>query len=88
MPLIDPTGRYVVATLYHFTDRRNLKLIRELGGIYSLSRLNEMGVRIPAPGGNQWSHDADVAKGLDQRTPLLQGYAPNGIPSSRRRSHN
>jgi len=66
MPLIDPTGRYVVATLYHFTDRRNLKLIRELGGIYSLSRLSEMGVKIPAPGGNQWSHDADVAKGLDQ----------------------
>jgi ssDNA thymidine ADP-ribosyltransferase DarT-like protein len=55
-----------IPTLYHFTDRRNLPSIRELGGLYSLARLNEMGVTIAAPGGNQWSHEADEGRGLDR----------------------
>lgn len=54
-----------VPMLYHFTDRRNLASIRELGGLYSLSKLNEMPVQIPAPGGNDWSHEADARKSLD-----------------------
>ena len=54
-----------IPMLYHFTDRRNLASIRELGGLYSLVKLNEMGVQIAAPGGNDWSHDADACKGLD-----------------------
>ena len=59
----DPLLR--ITTLYHFTDRRNLALIRELGGLYPLATLIEMGVEIPAPGGNQWSRDADAIKGME-----------------------
>ena len=55
-----------IPTLYHFIDRRNLPSIRELGGLYSLARLNEMGAIIAAPGGNQWSHEADECRGLDR----------------------
>ncbi len=55
-----------IPKLYHFTDRRNLASIRELGGLYSLVKLNEMGVQIAAPGGNDWSHEADACKGLDR----------------------
>ena len=32
--------------LYHFTDVRNLPLIREYGGLWSLEKLEEMGVEI------------------------------------------
>jgi hypothetical protein len=39
-------------------------MIRELGGLYSLEQLEQRGVNIPAPGGNDWSHDADRMKGL------------------------
>jgi hypothetical protein len=63
-PEQDPFVRYAVTSFYHFTDRRNLSLIRKLGGLYSLARLREMAVVIPAPGGNDWSHDADTARGL------------------------
>ena len=41
-----------IPMLYHFTDRRNLASIREVGGLYSLVKLKEMGVQIAAPGGN------------------------------------
>jgi hypothetical protein len=34
-----------------------------------------MGVEIPAPGGNDWSHDADKMKGLDQFVHLC--FRPN-----------
>jgi hypothetical protein len=66
MPKNDPFVRFAVTALYHFTDRRNLKSIRKLGGLFSLAKLEEMGVEIPAPGGNDWSHEADVRKGLDE----------------------
>jgi hypothetical protein len=51
--------------LYHFTDRRNLDSIRQLGGLYPYSVLVHKGVAISAPGGNDWSHDADAMKGVD-----------------------
>ncbi|UES46800.1 DarT ssDNA thymidine ADP-ribosyltransferase family protein [Roseibium aggregatum] len=54
-----------VPLLYHFTDRRNLPIIKEMGGLYPLSQLNEKKVKVPAPGGNEWSHDADAIKGMD-----------------------
>ena len=60
----DPLLR--IPVLYHFTDRRNLLLIRQLGGLYPLATLNEMGVQVPAPGGNQWSRDADDIRGMDR----------------------
>lgn len=53
-----------IPRLFHFTDRRNLDSIRALGGLYSLSELVEREVEIPAPGGNQWSRDADNLKGM------------------------
>jgi hypothetical protein len=39
-------------------------MIRDLGGLYSLEQLEEMGLEIPAPGGNDWSRDADRRKDL------------------------
>jgi hypothetical protein len=59
----DPLKR--IACLYHFTDRRNVPLIRERGGLYPMSELRRRKVEVPAPGGNQWSRDADVGKGMD-----------------------
>ena len=67
--------RYAVTSFYHFTDRRNAASIRERGGLYSLAALREMGVEIPAPGGNDWSHDADGMKGLDRYVHLC--FRPN-----------
>lgn len=61
---LDPLSR--IPRLYHFTDRRNLPLIRQLGGIYSMSALRNAGHAVVAPGGNQWSHDADRRLGLDE----------------------
>ena len=53
-----------IPRLYHFTDRRNLPLIRELGGLHPVAELVKRGVNIPAPGGNEWSRDADALKGM------------------------
>jgi hypothetical protein len=55
-----------IPRLFHFTDRRNLPLIRELGGLYPLAELSKRGIKIPAPGGNEWSRDADALKGMGQ----------------------
>ena len=41
-----------IPVLYHFTDRWNLTLIRQLGGLYPLSELRKKGIEVPAPGGN------------------------------------
>ncbi len=54
-----------VPLLYHFTDRRNLPIIKEMGGLYPLSQLDQKKVKVPAPGGNEWSRDADALKGMD-----------------------
>jgi hypothetical protein len=54
-----------ITTLYHFTDRRNIPMIRRLGGLFPLAQLRKAGHKVPHPGGNQWSHDADAMKGLD-----------------------
>lgn len=64
-----------VHTLYHFTDRRNLGMIRELGGLYPWASLQEMGIEVPAAGGNEWSRDADSFKGMDQYVHLC--FRPN-----------
>jgi hypothetical protein len=75
MPMQDPFVQYAVTSLYHFTDRRNAASIRERGGLHSLAALREMGVTIPVPGGNEWSHDADAMKGLDRYVHLC--FRPN-----------
>jgi ssDNA thymidine ADP-ribosyltransferase, DarT len=64
MVQIDDLNR--IPLLYHFTDRRNVPLIKKMGGLFPLSELLQKQVAIPAPGGNQWSHEADVLKGMDK----------------------
>jgi hypothetical protein len=51
--------------VWHFTDRSNLELIKE-HGLLSLAELERRGVLIPAPGGNEWSHDADKTRNLHE----------------------
>ena len=48
--MAEPDPLQQIAALYHFTDRRNLPLIRKLGGLYPLVKLRERGVEVPAPG--------------------------------------
>ncbi|MCX6592693.1 MAG: DarT ssDNA thymidine ADP-ribosyltransferase family protein [Acidobacteria bacterium] len=62
MPEIDPLRR--IPHLYHFTDRRNLQLIRDLGGLYPLAELEERNVAIPAPGSDEGSRFVDRQRDL------------------------
>jgi hypothetical protein len=64
MATVDPLKR--ITALYHFTDRRNLPLIKELGGLYPVATLREKNIEVPAPGGNVWSQEADGMKGMDR----------------------
>src|SRR6266436_1988676 len=50
---------------YHFTDERNISSIREAGGVLSRRELQKRKIQVAAPGGNQWSRDADDLVGLD-----------------------
>lgn len=59
----DPLKR--ITLLYHFTDRRNLPSIREHGGLYPMTKLKKKNIKVIAPGGNEWSQDADGMKGMD-----------------------
>jgi hypothetical protein len=53
-----------IKALYHFTDRRNLPLIKKHGGLLSRQTLEANGIEVPAPGGNDWSQDADDRFGV------------------------
>lgn len=53
-----------IYTLYHFTDRSNLKSIKKHKGLYSWHHCATNGISIPVPGGNQLSRDLDTRKGL------------------------
>ena len=64
MAVIDPLKR--ITLLYHFTDRRNLPFIRQHGGLYPMAELRKMKIEVPAPGGNEWSREADGMKGMDE----------------------
>lgn len=55
--------KFGITCFYHFTDTRNLASIRAHGGLLPWSHLKG---KVPAPGGNDWSHDADALKGQDQ----------------------
>lgn len=54
--------KHSITCLYHFTDIRNLQSIRDSGGLFPWARIKN---QVPAPGGNDWSHDADEKKGHD-----------------------
>jgi hypothetical protein len=61
----DPLNQ--IKWLYHFTDSRNVPLIRKVGGLYSRARLQQMAeVDAFYPGGNEWSLEADEACGMNQ----------------------
>ena len=64
--LIDILRKYNIKTIWHFTDKSNIDLIESQGGLLALGELQRRGVAIPAPGGNQWSHDADRYKGVHE----------------------
>ncbi|WP_017326246.1 DarT ssDNA thymidine ADP-ribosyltransferase family protein [Synechococcus sp. PCC 7336] len=59
-------AKYKFDGIWHFTDRSNLALIQEHHGLLSLGEARRRGVAIPVPGGNEWSHDADKLKGVDE----------------------
>jgi hypothetical protein len=56
--------RYQIDAVWHFTDRSNLTLIQQHQGLLSLAESRRRGVKVPMPGGNDWSHDADEMKGV------------------------
>lgn len=53
-----------VNCLWHFTDRKNYKSICE-HGLLSWKELRRLRLVSVAPGGNDWSHDADAMSGVD-----------------------
>ena len=57
--------QFGINSLYHFTDSKNIQSINALG-LLRLCELNRRGVKIPAAGGNEWSHDADERLGMDK----------------------
>ncbi|MDN3585010.1 DarT ssDNA thymidine ADP-ribosyltransferase family protein [Mucilaginibacter flavus] len=48
-----------ITQLYHFTDRANLKSIKECGGLYSWHYLQRNNIDIPFPGGDIQSRELD-----------------------------
>jgi hypothetical protein len=58
--------RYRIDAVWHFTDRSNLALIQEHQGLLSLAESRRRGIKVPIPGGNDWSHDADAIKGVHE----------------------
>jgi hypothetical protein len=62
-----------IKQLYHFTDARNLPVIKEHGGILSSKLLREMGIEFQS-GGNQWSIDQDLRTGMDAYVHLAWDY--------------
>ena len=65
LKVINILKKYHVRCLWHFTDKSNLDSIVNFSGIISLRQITERKIAIPVFGGNQWSHDADRHKGLD-----------------------
>jgi len=58
--------KYSIEAIWHFTDRANFDSIQEHRGLFSLRQLEDRGIAVPKPGGNEWSRDADRHKGLDK----------------------
>ena len=58
--------KYKFDGIWHFTDKSNIVPIVKNNGLHSLGELQRKGIAIPAPGGNQWSHDADALKGVQE----------------------
>jgi hypothetical protein len=54
-----------INTLFHFTDKANLKSIKKHGGLYSWQHCISNKIHIPSPGGNELSRNLDKNKGLE-----------------------
>ncbi len=54
--------KYKFDSVWHFTDKSNLDLIKKHKGLLSFGELETRGIEIPIAGGNDWSHDADKLK--------------------------
>lgn len=50
--------------LYHFTHKANLSQIKEMGGLYSWVKLDELGKTCQHPGGNYLSRNLDTKYGI------------------------
>ncbi len=59
-------AKYKFDEIWHFTDKSNLDLIVKNKGLLSLGELERREIEIPVPGGNDWSHDADRMKGVQE----------------------
>ena len=57
--------KYNFDCIWHFTDRSNLESIKN-HGLLSFVEAGRRGIHIPVPGGNDWSHDADKHKGVEE----------------------
>jgi len=75
MPQSDPFQQHRVTAFYHFTDTRNVPLIRSNGGLLPMAELRRQKIKVPQPGGNQWSQDADGMAGMDEFVHLC--FRPN-----------
>lgn len=60
--------------LYHFTHRDNIKQIKEMGGLYSWVKLNEMDKPCQHPGGNSLSWQLDSKYGVADYVHLSFSY--------------
>jgi len=49
-----------IKTFYHFTDRANVKSIKDHGGLYSWDYCGKHGIDIPYPGGDIQSRQLDI----------------------------
>lgn len=56
---------YKTSSLWHFTDASNQTSIIANGGLLSWAEAARRRLAVPAPGGNDWSHDADKRFGVD-----------------------
>lgn len=57
--------KYKPKCFYHFTDVRNLDNIK-MHGLLSFAELVRRRIVVPVPGGNDWSHEEDKRRGLDE----------------------
>jgi len=58
--------KYKFDGVWHFTDRSNLELIEKHQGLLSFGEMERRKIKIPVPGGNQWSRDADKINGVHE----------------------
>jgi hypothetical protein len=67
-----PDPLLAIMKLYHFTDVRNLPMIKKLDGLWSTAKLKN-GTCEHFSGGNDWSLDQDARTGMDYYVHLRDG---------------